>query len=266
MTVWLNGALVEADAARIDPSDRGFTLGDGLFETVRIDNGRPLWLERHLLRLAKGASVLEMAIPFDATTLAKGFAALLASTGVRDGSARLTLSRGPAPRGLLPHPSGSPTLLITASAGRASQAPASVMLCRCTRRNEASPLSRVKSLSYLDGVLARMEAARRGVDDALLLNGRGQLAEASAATLFVLAAGVLTTPPVTDGALPGILRGLVLERCYAVERSMTPDDLTKAEAAFLTSALGIRPITEIEGRPLRIREDVLTDIRRRTMP
>ncbi len=264
MTCWLNGALLASGAA-IDPDDRGFTLGDGLFETVRVDDGQPAQLHRHLHRLRAGAAMLGIPMPWDDDALGAALAATIAANAVRNGSARLTLSRGPAPRGMrFPQPA-RPTGLITATGTMsASAGPVHAVLCTTTRRNEWSPLSRIKSLNYLDGVLARLEADRCGAGDALLLNTRGVLAEASAANLLVLSGGRLLTPPVADGALPGIRRGLLIERCGVAEASLPPEVLLRAEAVFLSSSLGLRGVASLDGRALSRRDDLLAELDRLT--
>ncbi len=265
MTVWLNGALLASGSAAIDPDDRGFTLGDGLFETVRVAGGRTTQLHRHLGRLRAGAALLGIPVPWTDEALGAAFAATIGASAVQHGSARLTLSRGPAPRGLLPPEASRPTGLITAAAaGPAPAGPVHAVLCTTTRRNEWSPLSRIKSLNYLDGVLARIEADRRGAGDALLLNTRGLLAEASAANLLVLCDGRLLTPPVADGALPGLRRALLIERCGAAEASLPPEALRQAEAVFLGSSLGLRAVASLDGQALSRRDDLLAELDRRT--
>ncbi len=265
MTCWLNGALLPRGEAAIDPDDRGFTLGDGLFETVRIAGGQPAHLPRHLRRLRDGAALLGIPLPWDDEALGAAFAATIAAVAVADGSARLTLSRGPAARGVLPPETCRPTVLITAAnAGPSPAGPVHAVLCTTTRRNEWSPLSRIKSLSYLDAVLARIEADRRGAGDALLLNTQGRLAEASAANLLVLRSGRLLTPAVADGALPGIRRALLIERCGAAEASLPPEALQEAEAVFLSSSLGLREVASLDGRALPRRDDLLAELDRRT--
>ncbi len=264
MTCWLNGALLPRDAAAIAPDDRGFTLGDGLFETVRVAAGRPTHLPRHLHRLRAGAALLGIPVPWDDDVLHAAFAGTIGANAVQDGSARLTLSRGPASRGLLPPDTSRPTGLVTAAGASSPAGPAHAILCTTTRRNECSPLSRIKSLNYLDGVLARIEADRRGAGDALLLNTQGLLAEASAANLLVLCGGRLLTPPVADGALPGIRRALLIERCGASEASLPPEALLRANAVFLSSSLGLRVVASLDGQPLSRRDDLLAELDRHT--
>jgi len=119
-----------------------------------------------------------------------------------------------------------------------------------TRRNEHSPLARVKSLNYLDNILARREAAENGADDAILLNTRGRVAETTIANLFALIDGRVVTPSVAEGALPGIARGLILERLEVAERPLTLAELRRAGEIVLTNSLGVRPVVAVDGVPL----------------
>lgn len=246
MLCWLNGAL--APAPMIDAADRGFTLGDGLFETIRVQNGRPRHLALHAARLAEGCRLLRLPPPDDG--LAGDMAALIAANGLDEAILRLTCTRGPGPRGLLPPPEARPTLLMTLSPLPPPAGPARLVVATATRRNEHSPLSRVKSLNYLDNILARIEAGERGADDALLLNGRGMVADSTIATFFARVGGRIVTPPVTDGALPGIGRHLILAAGLAEEASLSPGTLAAAEAAFLVSSQGVRTVASLEGRVL----------------
>ena len=249
-SLWLNGALIETATARIDPADRGFTLGDGVFETLRMQDGALLHAARHFARLQHGAGVLGVAIEYTNTALHEALLAVARAAGLKDAALRLTLTRGPAPRGLLPASNLRPTVLITAAPLPPPLPPAHVVVARRTCRNEFSPLSRIKSLNYLDSILARQEAAEAGADDALLLNTRGHLAESSAANVFLQIDGMFLTPPVSDGALPGIQRQITLETSGAQERKITEQDLARATAGFLTNSLQIRPLASINGRKL----------------
>ncbi len=120
MLIHLNGALVSAAEARVDPADRGLALGDGLFETIRVRDGRPLRLAAHCARLRAGADVLDLPVPVSDEALGRALEETLKANAVTDGVLRLTLTRGPGPRGLLPPPQPRPTVLITAAAGEAS--------------------------------------------------------------------------------------------------------------------------------------------------
>lgn len=246
MLCWLNGAL--APAPMIDAADRGFTLGDGLFETIRVEGGRPRHLALHAARLAEGCRLLRLPSPVEG--LAGDMASLIAANGLDRAILRLTYTRGPSPRGLLPPAEVRPTLLMTLSPLPPPPGPARLVVATVTRRNEHSPLSRVKSLNYLDNILARIEAGERGADDALLQNSRGMAADSTIATFFARIGGKVVTPPISDGALPGIGRHLVLAAGLAEEASLPPDALAGAETAFLVSSQGVRAVASLEGRPL----------------
>ncbi|CCG41411.1 aminotransferase class IV [Magnetospirillum molischianum] len=245
MIVWLNGTLIAEP--RLDPSDRGFTLGDGLFETIRIVKGHPRHLGQHLDRLVQGCRVLRMPLPYDADTIGQGIVDLLAALGLTEATLRLTLTRGPAPRGLLPPAQPTPTLLMSAAAAAPPAGPTRLIVATVTRRNEHSPLSRLKSLNYLDNILARQEAADRGADDALLLNGQGRVTDTTIATLFARIDGQVVTPPVAEGVLPGIGRSLVLAAGIGSEREIPLDDLRRAKAIVLVNSLGVRPVIALDG-------------------
>lgn len=249
MIVWIDGRLTPIDEARIDPRDRGFTLGDGLYETIRAARGRLLRLDRHFARLADGLRLLGFPPIAGDTILADAMRAVLAANGLDEAAIRLTVSRGPAARGIAPDPAGRPTV-VAAAAPYAPPAPLAAITATVTRRNQHSPLSRVKSLNCLDAVLARIEASERGAAEAILLNTEGRVAETTAANLFAVIGDALVTPPVGDGALPGVMRADILARLGAEERALTPADLAAAEEIFLTSSLGIRPVIDLDGRPL----------------
>jgi len=243
---WLNGALTPT--AWIDAADRGFTLGDGLFETIRAVGGRACHLDRHLARLHHGARLLQITVPYGNAAIDGAVAALLHQDGLNDATVRLTLSRGPGPRGLLPPPDPKPTLLITASPPAPPASPARAIIVRSTCRNERSPLCGVKSLNYLDNIIARQEAAARGGDEAILLNTKDRVADTSIANLILELDGNLVTPPLSDGALPGIMRGLLIDHAGLRERSIGPEDLYRATSACLSSSLGLRLLASVDGR------------------
>lgn len=249
MKVWLNGDLVSAEQARIRVDDRGFLLGDGVFETIAVRDFEPLRLDRHLARLAQGLRVCGITPAYSRDDLEAALRRTAEENAIEHGTLRLTVSRGPAPRGLRPPENASPSVLVTAFAQPlAPPKPVTAVIAASTRRNEFSPLSRIKSLNYLEGVLAVMEAGKRGADEALLLNTTGFLAEASAANLFCVIDGETVTPPIEDGALPGVMRAAVIEAIGAAERSIAPNQLEGASEVFLSNSGGIRAIVEIEGR------------------
>jgi len=262
--IWVNGALLAEDIARIDTTDRGLTLGDGLFETIRVADGNAVHLPRHLARLRSSAALLAIPLKWSDDSIRDAIAQILTARSLANGVLRLTLTRGPAARGLLPTGPVSPTVLIQAGPLPPPAGPARLIVALSTRRNEWSPTSKLKSTNYLDNILARQEAIQRGADDALLLNTAGRLAEATAANLFVRIGGRLLTPPVADGALPGIARALLIERVQAEEAPLGINDLWRCDAAFLSNCLGLRAIAEIDMRPIEaIRDPIrLADLTR----
>jgi branched-chain amino acid aminotransferase len=253
--LYLDGRMVELAQARIDPRDRGFLLGDGLFETMRADRGRVPFLDRHLDRLEAGAAVLGIPLPRSRDAIAEACFEVLHANQLGDSLAavRLTLSRGPGPRGLAPPADPAPTLLVAAALmADAAPAPARAVMSSI-RRNEHSPLSRTKSLNYLDNVLALREACERGANEAILCNTAGRLACASAANLFLVRDGALLTPGLDEGVLPGITRAVLLETArdlgIPAEQVVLPTSaLERADEALLTNSLvGVRPVVEIDG-------------------
>lgn len=247
MKISINGTIVDAHAARIDPRDRGFTLGDGVFETIAIRNGLAPRLGYHFARLRDGLAVLNLPLAADDQTLAGWIGNLLIDLNMGDAAVRVTVSRGIGTRGIVPPEPATPTVVITAAPLPPPPEPVRVVIAKCTRRNEHSPTARIKSLNYLDNILARQEATQRGADDALMLNTAGHLACATAANVFLLIDGGLVTPPVADGALPGIARAEAIALTRAEERTVTAETISRATEMFLTNALGLRPVIAVDG-------------------
>jgi branched-chain amino acid aminotransferase len=253
--IHLNGRLIDAAEARIDPADRGLLLADGLFETLRAHGGRPFCLDLHLARLTAGAALLGLPPPA-VPEVAAAVRDTLAANGLADASIRITLTRGTGPRGLLPPAEPTPTLMVTAHPLPSSLPTAMTACLASIRRNEHSPLSRIKSLAYLENILALGEAAAAGFDEAILLNTAGRIAAGSRSNLFLVQDGVITTPPPSEGLLPGIARHTVLtlaakHRIPAREMPVTPAEMARASEAFLTnSLLEVVPLTRLQDRPL----------------
>ena len=255
--IHLNGRLIEATTARIDPADRGFLLADGLFETLRVYHGQAFQLTAHLARLAAGAAALDLPMP-EAGDIAKAVAETLTVNGHRKASLRITLTRGPGQRGLLPPADPSPTLLIASHPLGEGPPAALTAHISSIRRNENSPLSRLKSLAYLDNVLALREAAAAGCDEALMLNTSGRLAGGSRSNLFLVLNGSLVTPPPSEGVLAGIARRTLIDLAgqagmAAREGPLTLADIEEAsEAMICNSLLEVRPLTRLGARNFTI--------------
>jgi branched-chain amino acid aminotransferase len=255
--VWLNGRIIDLTEAHISAKDRGFLLGDGVFETMPVYSGLVFDLDAHLARLSAGLDLLNFAGAVDLFKLRGGIADYLAAEEMARAVLRLTVTRGAGPRGLLPPEAPSPVLLMTLSPMPPLAAePLSLQVAAVTRRNEFSPLSRIKALPYLDNVLALQEARDHGADEALLLNTQGRIACAAAANIFALRGSRLETPPVSDGALPGTMRALVLALApklglAPVEAPLGIADLAGADEVFLTNCIRrITPVKNCDGKPI----------------
>ena len=239
----------------IPDDDRGLLLGDGLFETILAVDRRLVSFEAHIARMIAGCAVIGIEPPSASAATAMALDALTAS-GLTEGRAavRLTLTAGGG-RGL-ERPAGSvPRLYASASPAPAPEG-ALRLATVALRRNETSPTSRLKSLAYLDNILARAEARVAGADEALLLNTQGQIACAAAANLFWITEDRLHTPALDCGVLEGIVRGEVLAAARAlgvatVEVHAGRAALDEAQAMFLTSSLvGVRMVSGLDGRAL----------------
>jgi branched-chain amino acid aminotransferase len=256
--VWMNGRLVRGAEASVSVFDRSFLLGDGLFETMRAIGGRLFRMERHLARLHRSADRLRLSPPAGADELAAAIRETLAANHLTDAAVRLTVSRGVGSPG--PGIQGAETPLCVIAA-RPFQGysdhwyrPGATAITSSAIKNERSLLAGLKSTSYGEHVLARVEAADRGVDEALLLNTRGHLVEGSSTNLFVVIKGCLHTPDPSSGCLPGVTREALLELARAAglavrEAPLLPAALAGAEEAFLTnSLLDVAPLAGVDGR------------------
>jgi branched-chain amino acid aminotransferase group I len=248
----LNGRLVDREKASVPALDRGVQFGYGLYETMRSYGGRVFRLEAHYGRLHEGARLLDIALPLSLEQMTDAVVAVLKRNKVEDARLRLTVTAGPE--------GGSPAVMLVASP--LSDYPPELYergmsaVTASVRRNETSPLCHVKSLSVLDNFLAREDARRRGADEAILLNTRGQVAEGSWTNVFLVRGGRVVTPGVESGILPGVTRAAVLELAAeagltAVEAEVGPEDVAGSAEAFLTnSVMEVMPLTSIDGRKI----------------
>lgn len=244
--LWFNGELMTAERLALDPGDRGLLLGDGAFETIPVISGKAFRLDAHIDRLMSASDGLGLGL--ERVRIEQAADAVL-RTCAGAGILRLTATRGPAGRGLAAK--GTPSLLATLAPWPALVLGEPLRLVTATvRRNDQSPASRLKTLSYLDNILAAREAAAQGADDALMCNTRGNPACSTISNLFIVIHGRLITPPVSEGVLPGITRKLALERDDAAEeRAISADELPDAEEIFLTNSIRlVRPVAHLDGR------------------
>ena len=239
--IWHDGKLSEGREITLDAADRGLLLADGLFETVAVFDGTPFRLAAHWDRMAAAARTIGLAL--DRARLDEAAAALVATCAGSHAVLRVTVTRGAGPRGLAPAPGATPTVIAGLAPWRPDMAFRSIALATSTlTRNSGSPTSGIKSLAYLDNVLALRDALGRGANDALLLNQNGVVACSTAANLFIIRGAELATPPLADGVLPGIVRSLLLEAAprmglAAREISLSPNEVRAADAVFLTNSV-----------------------------
>jgi branched-chain amino acid aminotransferase len=245
-----NGNFIAGESPVLPASDRGFTLGDSVFDTMLAIDGKMIFADKHFRRLSDHAAVMKIPFPYRVNELEHSASMLLERCNLLTGRAaiRTTISRGPAPRGLAPPPPRMPTLLMQAHGAPVMEnsPPLQMIVARTVRRNEHSPLSRIKSSNYGDNLIALLEAQDAGAHDAVMLNTAGNAACATTSNIFALIGEKLVTPPLSDGVMPGITRASLMFR--AVERSLTEEDLMRADALWLTSSVGgIRAVESLNG-------------------
>ena len=259
MIVLLNGQFVPEEQAVVSVFDRGFLYGDGLFETLRVFNGKPFRWAQHMERLQQGAEFLKIPLTFTPERLRDFATGLVARNSMPDSLLRLTLSRGVGVRGYSPKGAESPALVMSlhpALAPEAGNHPRWRLVTSSSRLPANEPLARFKTCNKLPQILARSEADLVHADEALLLNTNGDVVEASSSNLFWIQNGTIRTPPLPSGILPGVTRAVVLELCSRIglearEASVRLKQLRHAEGVFLSlSTVGIAESISLDGQAL----------------
>ncbi|WP_455384259.1 branched-chain-amino-acid transaminase [Acidihalobacter prosperus] len=261
-TCWLDGEFVQASEARISIFDHGLLYGDGVFEGIRFYDRRAFRLREHLLRLQRSASAILLELPYPLEQFAEAVEQLVRTFSEPDGYLRVVVTRGKGALGVDPRSCERGSAFIVAdrlaliSEERRRQG--ARLICAATRRLPADGLDpRIKSLNYLNHVLARIEANNVGADEAVLLNAQGHVTEGTVDNIFVVRDGRLMTPPVSDGALEGVTRGVILELAPtlgipAEERTLNLYDLYTADECLLSgTGAELIPVAEIDGRRMR---------------
>jgi branched-chain amino acid aminotransferase len=257
--VWIDGKLTDKADAKISVYDHGLLYGDGVFEGIRVYAGRIFKLEQHLTRLWDSAKTLRLNIPYTREETIAAMDQTIKANNFTDCYIRLVVTRGVGYLGLNPAKCARPTMFVIADT--IEMYPKDVyekgmaVITASVIRNHPNAISpRVKSLNYLNNILARIEAADAGVSEAIMLNHEGNVAECSADNIFIVKSGHVLTPTTTDGILEGITRNAILDLCAKLniprhEKTLQRHDLYIADECFLTgSAAEVVPITKIDNR------------------
>ncbi len=261
MKIYLDGQFCAKEDAKISVFDHGLLYGDGIFEGIRFYHGRVFRLEEHIERLYDSARAICLKIPFDRAEMIEAVLETIRQNDLRDGYVRLVVTRGPGDLGLNPNLCPKATVFIIAS--KITLYPEEMyrnglMVVTCaTRRIPHGALSpMVKSLNYLNNVLAKIESQLAGAGEGLMLNEQGFVAECTGDNIFVVKHGKITTPPISSGALAGITREVVFEMAAEAglvisEPNMTRYDIYTADECFLTgTAAEVIPVVKLDNRPI----------------
>jgi branched-chain amino acid aminotransferase len=244
LLIYLDGQIVPESQAKISVFDHGVLYGDGVFEGIRFYNGRVFRLEQHIRRLYDCARAILLNVTLTPEEMIRATCETVRANGLRDGYIRLVITRGVGPMGLSPYKCPKPSVFIIAASIQLYPEKAYetglTMATVATRRPSHDILSpQVKSLNYLNNVMAKVEAIQAGAEEGLMLNDVGLVAECTGDNLFIVRDGVISTPPLTAGALDGITRGAVFDIAKELgipirERDLSRHDVFTADECFLT--------------------------------
>ena len=259
--VLIDGVLRGPDAAMVSVYDRGFLFGDAIFEVLRTYGGAPFAFEEHFARLRRSAERVFIELPVDAATLREEIERGLAAAGNDESSVRVVLTRGTGPVTLDPGDAARPLRVIlvepvVAPPRELYSIGIAVVTVRTQRSVDGTVAAGAKVTNYLESLLAVREAKARGAQEALIVDGRGDVVEGTTSNVFAAKDGRLATPPVEAGILAGITRAHVLEAAAAVgiavdERRLRPEDLYEADEVFVTSSIReLLPVVRVDGRTI----------------
>ncbi len=254
---YVNGKITPNDKAVLSVFDRGLVLGDGLFETLRCVDFHPQFLTLHYQRLLRSARILKLRVPMNQPELQAILVRLCRSSALRDAVVRITLTRGLYQGGLAIDPQIPPSLIITVAPVQGLEEKlysqgVPVILSGINKTAASGLDSRIKSINYLANIFAKAEADRRKCYEAILLGPHGEIAELSTASFFCVLKGVVVTPPIETGILPGITRQVLLKemrrlRIPCEEKTIYPRIIPRMSEAFLCSSVrGPVPINRID--------------------
>ena len=261
LKIWLDGQLVDKANATLSVYDHGLLYGDGVFEGIRVYSGKVFECKAHLDRLSASAQAIRLAMPYDAKQLEAAMYETVRVNGLTDCYIRLILTRGVGCLGLSPLKCPKAGVIIIADSielypREMYEKGMSIITSTLTRNHPNSIPPRVKSLNYLNNIMAKIEAIDAGVPEAMMLNQQGNVAECTGDNIFVVRKGEVQTPTTSDGILEGVTRALILQLCGKLEiprmeKTLQRYDVYTADECFLTgTAAEVVPVTNIDGRPI----------------
>lgn len=261
LQIYISGKYYDKENAKISVYDHGLLYGDGVFEGLRSYGGKVFRLKAHLDRLWDSAKAILLTIPMTQQALAQAVNDTLAKNGIKDGYIRLIVTRGAGALGLDPNKCSNPQVIIITDHiqlyPKEFYENGLAIVTASTIRNHAAALSpRIKSLNYLNNIMAKIEGLQAGCVEALMLNAQGEVAECTGDNIFLVKNGKLFTPPIDAGILIGITREAVIElaraaRLEVLENPLVKDDVYIADECFLTgSAAEIIPVIKVDSRTI----------------
>jgi branched-chain amino acid aminotransferase len=261
LKVWIDGKLYDKADAKISVYDHGLLYGDGVFEGIRVYYGRIFENEAHLRRLFQSARAIRLNIPLTAAQLTAAMEETVRANSLTDCYIRLIVTRGIGPLGIDPYKCPTPSVIVIADSiavyPREMYEKGIAVITASIIRNHPSALSpRIKSLNYLNNILARIEAHDAGVAEAIMLNHHGNVAEGTVQNIFIVRDGQVHTPAATEGALEGVTRKVMLTLCArlglpTIERVIERIDLYNADEMFMTgTGAELMPVTQVDGRAI----------------
>jgi branched-chain amino acid aminotransferase len=261
MNIWLDETLVEEKDAKISVFDHGLLYGDGVFEGIRFYSGRVFRLEEHIRRLFDSARAIVLKLPWTQEQVMQFTVDTIKANGLTDGYVRLVVTRGTGGLGLNPYLCERPSMFIIASTIQLYPEEyytngLAIVTCATRRPAPAALMPQVKSLNYLNNIMAKIEAIQAGAMEALMLNEQGYVSECTGDNIFLLKNGTLLTPPVADGALDGVTRQVILQLADQLgipwkEQTLTRYDIFISDECFLTgTAAEVIPVIALDRRPI----------------
>jgi len=274
LLIYLDGKIVPESEAKISVFDHGLLYGDGCFEGIRIYNGRVFRLTEHLIRLYESARSICLTIPISLEEMEKATVATVAANNLRDGYIRLLITRGVGPLGLNPYQCPKAGIIIIASgislySAEKYETGLNLITCATRRPTPAALSPQVKSLNYLNNIMAKIECIQAGCEEGIMLNEQGYVAECTGDNVFVIKGGQVYTPTIASGALNGITRMAVIEVMHEMglrihEITMTRHEIYTADECFLTgTAAEVIPAVQYDrrligdGKPGKLTADII---------